>query len=126
MYCGRTMTARMMMIEMTIISSSRVKPRARVRRRKGEAGRRARSAVTFSPLNLFTRSPFLIVLPVAVLLPPVERLLLRARAHVEDVLLAAAGVLRLRLPARTEYPVLLARHRIVRHCAQVDLLLEGE
>src|SRR5215207_9048516 len=100
------MRARMTRIEMTIISSNRVKPRAE---RRGSAnGERVRgrsperTPLPLSPLPLARTS-----LPVTVLLP-VERLAVGLRAHVEDVVgaggAAAVGV----VVVREQTPVLVA------------------
>src|SRR5215216_1002438 len=80
----------------------------------------------FGSAFIVPRSAFIVSSPVTVLALLVERHGLRAGADVEDVLLTATRVGVLRLPARTDDPVLLPRHRIDRYLAQVDLRLEGE
>src|SRR4051812_48948301 len=103
----------MTMIEMTIISSSSVKPRAlleREERKEWGMGRGSAARPALSP-KLFT-FPLIFrlnALPVTVFLP-VERRLCRFRAHVEDVFARATGGGVRRLVRRAQTPIGLPRH----------------
>src|SRR5688572_647296 len=112
-------------IEMTIISSSSVKPlwRARGKRGRGETGKREGATSSLSPFTLLPFSPA--PLPVTVLLP-VERLGVGLRAHVENIFggrltaIVRVGV------ARAQAPLALARDGVDGNLPEVDLLLRRE
>src|SRR5437762_6419296 len=127
------MTASTMMIEMTIINSSSVKPEAleggkrkaegrRRRRRDGRASFNARcslpSAFCLLP-SAFRISPVLI-------LRPVERRAFGFGGHIEDAGVGLLGASVGRIERRVKAPRLLARDRIDRNLAQVNLLLVRE
>src|SRR5262245_23785765 len=110
-YCGSATETRMMIIEMTIISSSRVKP-AECRLPAGASEYRSSA--------LFLLSAFcLLSLPVTVLIS-IQRLSLRFRVHIEDVLAARGGCIS-GVITRAKDPVFLSSHGIDGNLTQVDL-----
>src|SRR5947209_10190036 len=121
--------ARMSIIEMTIISSSSVKPRSLREKLKGKRQKAKEGGRTLplTPLR-FCLLPFafcLLPLPVTVLLP-VERFTVGLRAHVEEVGGACGAALVRRVVARKHAPLGLARYRVYGNLAQVALLLRDE
>src|SRR5437016_3787043 len=101
-------------IEMTIISSRRVKPRASREEAEGRrqmAVRVRRGDTRASPAASCRLPSAFCPLPVTIFLP-VERLAPGLRAHVEDVGRAGGAALVRRVVVREGAPVALARDRV--------------
>src|ERR1041384_1023504 len=113
------MTASTMMIKMTIINSSSVKP-FDFRLRMADGGLEELSFIPPSAI----RHPQLviIVLPITVLCS-VERRAVRFGGHIEDAGIGVIGAGAGMVEGRMQTPIVFAGHRVFRHRAQVNLLL---
>src|SRR2546427_12648998 len=114
-YCGNATAARMMMIEITIINSSSVKPFDCELRIAdcGLSGTAFKSAIRDPKSEIF--------LPVTILLS-IQRFAARLRMHIEDILTAPRGCID-GVVTGSKIPIRFARHRIDRNLPQIDFRL---
>src|SRR5205085_12542836 len=113
------MTASTMMIEITIINSSSVKPDAEEgSRRKAAGSRRKRSGLLITRAVFCSRPSAFCILPITVL-RPVECRPVCFGGDVEDACASVVGACTGVVEGRVQTPIVLAGHCVSRNGAQV-------